>query len=328
MRVISIKQFGGPEQLTLTEVPLPTPGVRELLIRVQAAGLNRADLVQREGHYPPPAGASPLPGMEVSGEVVGLGSSMEETRWRVGDRVCALLTGGGYSEYVTASEECCLPVPENVAIEDAAALPEAVFTVWANLFRFPVSVRAGETLLIQGGASGIGSTALQLAKAKGIRAAATAGSATKCSRCIEFGAEFAVDYHADWASALREWAPAGFNAILDIIGGRYFAEHLSLLAPRGRLTNIAFTQGSQVSLDLRLLMVKRLVVTGSTLRSRPVAEKGELRNEIEREVWPLLLTGQLRPIIEARFPLEQASDAHRLMESGTHVGKILLSVSP
>lgn len=328
MRAISIKQFGGPDQLTLTELPLPTPGERELLIRVHCAGLNRADLMQREGHYPPPAGASPLPGMEVSGEVVGLGSSMEETRWRIGDRVCALLTGGGYSEYVTASEECCLPVPECIAIEDAAALPEAVFTVWANLFRFPVSVRAGETLLVQGGTSGIGSTALQLARAKGIRAAATAGSAYKCSRCLELGAEFAVDYHADWTSALRDWSPAGFDVILDMIGGPYFAEHLSLLAPRGRLTHIAFSKGFQVGLDLRPLMLKQLVVTGSTLRGRPVAEKGELRSEIEREIWPLLLSGQLRPIIGARFPLEQASEAHRLMESGTHVGKILLSVSP
>jgi NADPH2:quinone reductase len=327
MRAISIKEFGGPEQLTLIEVPLPTPGERELLIRVHAAGLNRADLVQREGHYPPPAGASPLPGMEVSGEVVGLGASLEQSHWRVGDRVCALITGGGYAEYVVAAEECCLPIPENITTEDAAALPEAVFTVWANLFRFPVSVRAGETLLIQGGTSGIGSTALQLARARGIRAAATAGSASKCARCLEFGAEFAVDYHEDWTSALREWAPAGLNAILDIVGGPYFAEHVSLLAPRGRLTNIAFPQGSQVSLDLRQLMVKRLVVTGSTMRARPVAEKGELRDEIEGEVWPLLLTGQLRPIIEARLPLEQAAEAHRLMESGTHVGKVLLSVS-
>jgi NADPH:quinone reductase len=166
MRAISIKEFGGPEQLALIEVPLPIPGERELLIRVCAAGLNRADLVQREGHYPPPPGASPLPGMEVSGEVVGLGSSLEQSHWRVGDRVCALITGGGYAEYVVASEECCLPIPENITTEDAAALPEAVFTVWANLFRFPVSVRAGETLLIQGGTSGIGSTALQLARAR------------------------------------------------------------------------------------------------------------------------------------------------------------------
>ncbi len=329
MRAITFDQPGGPEQLTITELPTPQPGPGEILIRVHAAGLNRADLLQRKGHYPPPPGASPLLGLEVSGEIAGLCPGAVDS-WQVGDRVCALLPGGGYAEYAVADAGSCLPVAPGLDLVDAAALPEAVFTVWANLFATApgqataARVQAGERLLVQGGTSGIGSVALQIATARGIHCAATAGSADKCARCLEFGAEFATDYRGAWAAAIRSWAPDGMDCILDMVAGPYFAEHLALLAPGGRLAHIATAQGSEVSLDLRTVMQKRLVITGSTLRSRSPMQKRALRDEIAREVWPLLTTGQLRPIVHASFPLEEAAAAHRAMEDGGHTGKLLL----
>ncbi len=327
MQAITIASPGGPEQLQLTELPTPQPGKGEVLIRVAGAGLNRADLLQRQGHYPPPAGASPLPGLEVSGTVESVGQG---TQWKPGDRICALLAGGGYAEYALAPAGSCLPVPADLPLADAAALPEAVFTVWANLFSeapgqsTAARVTAGERLLVQGGTSGIGSIALQLARARGIHAAATAGSAARCRQCLEFGAEYAANYNENWAEQLRTWAPDGFDSILDMIAGPYFEQHLALLRMGGRLTHIATSQGAEVTLDLRKVMQKRLVLTGSTLRSRSAAEKQALRDEIAREAWPLLATGALRPVIHARYPLADAAAAHRDMERGGHTGKILL----
>jgi NADPH2:quinone reductase len=338
MRAIDVTQPGGPEQLALKDMPTPQPGPDEVLIRVRAVGINRADLLQRQGHYPPPAGASQILGLEVSGEIESLGpvssssssASSNNHVWKVGDRVCALLAGGGYAEYAVAPAGSCLKVPDTLSLVDAAALPEAVFTVWANLFSqapgqaTAARVNAGERLLVQGGTSGIGSMALQIAHARGIRAAATAGSADKCAKCLEFGAEYAVDYHGNWAEELQAWAPEGFDGILDMVAGPYFEQHLKLLAQNGRLTHIATAQGSTVSLDLRTVMLKRLVITGSHLRSRSNDQKRALRDEIESQVWPLVADGRVRPIVHQRYPLAEAQEAHRSMEQGGHIGKLLL----
>jgi NADPH2:quinone reductase len=338
MRAITVTQPGGPEQLSLTQLETPRPGPGELLIRVQAAGINRADLLQRQGHYPPPPGASPLLGLEVSGEVVSVGPEVAESSstsenidsFRPGDRVCALLAGGGYAEYAVASTGSCLPVPEAISLVDAAALPEAIFTVWANLFSqapgqaTAAFVRAGERLLVQGGTSGIGSMALQMARARGIVCLATAGSPEKCAKCLEFGAEFAADYHQDWAAQIRAWSREGVDCILDMVAGPYFAQHLDLLAPAGRLSHIATAQGASVELDLRTVMKKRLVITGSHLRSRSAAAKRQLRDEIAREIWPLVTSGSIHPVVHQRYPLAEAAEAHRSMEQGGHIGKLLL----
>ena len=330
MRAISIASPGEPEQLVLVDLPEPTPGPGEVLIRVRAAGLNRADLLQRQGHYPPPPGASALPGMEVAGEIAAVGGG-DLDGWKVGDPVCALLPGGGYAEYAVASGGCCLPVPGCIPLADAAALPEAVFTVWANLFASApgqataARVHAGERLLIQGGASGIGSMAIQIAHARGIRVAATAGSETRSVRCRELGAELAVDYHEDWAEAVCAWAaPAGLDAVLDMVAGPYFAQHLALLGEEGRLAHIATAQGAEVQLDIRQMMRRRLVITGSTLRSRSPEQKRALRDQIAGEVWPFFAEQRLHPVVDARFPLAEAAAAHQAMERGGHFGKLLL----
>jgi NADPH2:quinone reductase len=323
MRVIDVATPGGPEALRIATMPIPKPGTGEVLIQTVAAGINRADLLQRQGHYPPPPGASPILGMEVSGHIAELGPATSP-RWRVGDGVCALLGGGGYAEYCTVPEGQCMSLPSSVSIRDAAAIPEAVITVWANLFE-PRRLFPGERLLVQGGSSGIGTTAIQMARAFGARVSTTAGSDEKCTFCLGLGAEMAVNYHTDWAAALAGWAqPHGIDAILDMIGGDYFPRHVALLATRGRLVHIATSHGSQVTTDLRSIMMKRLVVTGSTLRPRPVEEKSALARSVEQEVWPLFANGQIRPIVNSAFPLEQAADAHRLMESGRHTGKIVL----
>jgi NADPH2:quinone reductase len=323
MRVIDVATPGGPEALRIATMPIPKPGTGEVLIQTVAAGINRADLLQRQGHYPPPPGASPILGMEVSGHIAELGPATSP-RWRVGDGVCALLGGGGYAEYCTVPEGQCMSLPSSVSIRDAAAIPEAVITVWANLFE-PRRLFPGERLLVQGGSSGIGTTAIQMARAFGARVSTTAGSDEKCTFCLGLGAEMAVNYHTDWAAALAGWAqPHGIDAILDMIGGDYFPRHIALLATRGRLVHIATSHGSQVTTDLRSIMMKRLVVTGSTLRPRPVEEKSALARSVEQEVWPLFANGQIRPIVNSAFPLEQAADAHRLMESGRHTGKIVL----
>jgi NADPH:quinone reductase len=335
MRSIGMKVHGGPEVLTVETVAVPMPGADEVLIRVEAAGVNRADLHQREGNYPPPPGASPILGLEVSGEIAKLGpsSSGRATGWHVGDPVCALISGGGYAEYCVAPVGQCLPIPKGLSTIEAAALPEATLTVWANLFD-PRRLFAGDRFLVQGGSSGIGTMAIQIAGAFGARVAATAGNEEKCKFCLELGAERAVNYrnHAaeggDWASQIAEWSePHGVDAILDMIGGDYFAKHLKLLAMDGRLVHIAFAHGSTVTLDLRTVMSKRLIITGSTLRSRSVGQKSALRSEVERQLWPLFEMKRLRPVVFQVFPLDRVVEAHQLVENGQHIGKVLLEMN-
>jgi NADPH:quinone reductase len=324
MRYIEIAEPGGPEVLRIATGPVPRPAPGELLVRVEAAGINRADLLQRQGHYPPPPGASPILGMEISGRVAGFGTATTG-RWRAGDPVCALLAGGGYAEYCVAPEGQCMAVPTSTSLRDAAAIPEAAVTVWANLFE-PRRLFAGNLFLVQGGSSGIGTLAVQIAHAFGARVATTAGTDEKCKFCLSLGADVAINYRTqDWATELDRWSqPQGIDCILDMIGGDYFAKHVGLLAAGGRLVHIAFSHGSKVTVDLRALMTKRLLITGSTLRPRTVAEKSSLARSVEQELWPLFASGHLRPIVDSAFPLERAADAHRLMESGRHTGKIVL----
>lgn len=330
MRYVRVTVPGGPETLVLAEGPTPAPAAGEVLIHVAAAGVNRADLLQRRGHYPPPAGASDILGLEVSGHIAAIGAETVPAarRWKIGDAVCALLAGGGYAEYCVAPAGQCLPVPETVSVTDAAAIPEAAATVWANLFE-PRRVRAGALVLVQGGASGVGSMAIQMARAFGARVAATAGSEDKCRLILELGAQKAVNYRTqDWAAAITEWAkPHGVDVILDMVAGDYFPRHISLLAFGGQLVHIATLRGSQAAIDLRQVMSKRLIVTGSTLRSRPVAEKAALLAGLEAETWPLFANGEVRPLIGSSLPFAKVADAHRMMESGAHHGKILLEVS-
>jgi NADPH2:quinone reductase len=327
MRFVEVATPGGAEVLRISSGPVPRLRPGEVLVRAAAAGVNRADTLQRQGHYPPPPGASPILGMEVSGHVAELGPNTT-SRWQVGDAVCALLGGGGYAEYCAVPEGQCMAIPAGVSIRDAAAIPEAAITVWANLFE-PPRVFAGNFCLIQGGSSGIGTMAIQMAHAFGARVATTAGSDEKCNFCLDLGAEVAVNYRAvDWAAQLSDWAqPHGIDAILDMIGGDYFPKHIELLATGGRLVHIATSHGNLVTLDLRTIMMKRLVVTGSTLRPRSLEEKASLARAVEQKVWPLFASGQLRPIIDSTFPLERAADAHRLMESGGHTGKIVLQIA-
>jgi putative PIG3 family NAD(P)H quinone oxidoreductase len=326
MRCIDIAAPGGPELLRVATKPVPRPDNGEVLVRVQAAGVNRADLMQRQGHYPPPPGASPILGMEVSGHIAELGASTS-SGWQVGDAVCALLAGGGYAEYCAVPEGQCLPAPAGISLRQAAAVPEAAITVWANLFE-PRQLFAGNRFLVQGGSSGIGTMAIQIARAFGARVATTAGTYGKCSFCLDLGAEVAINYRTqDWAAELACWSqPHGIDAILDMVGGDYFPKHVDLLATGGRLVHIAYSHGSQVTVDLRTIMSKRLMITGSTLRGRSVAEKSSLARAVEQELWPLFASGQLQPVIDTSFPLELAADAHRLMESGRHIGKILLYI--
>lgn len=327
MRIVDITQPGGPEALHLTEAPIPKAGPGEVLIRIAAAGLNRADIVQRQGHYPPPPGASPVIGLEVSGHIAETGAGV--TEWKAGDAVCALLAGGGYAEFCVAPAGQCLPIPPNVPVQDAAALPEAVFTVWANLFE-PECLRSGETFLMQGGSSGVGSMAIQVARLFGTRVAATAGSEEKCKFCVELGCERAFNYKdGDWDETARQWTSGrGVDVILDMVGGDYFPRHLRLLAPRGRLVHIAYGQGREVTADLALIMKNRLLVTGSTLRARPVAEKTALRDSIRHRLWPHLAAGRIRAVVDRVFPLEEVAEAHRWMQSSRHMGKILLQTAP
>ena len=329
MKIVGLRGFGGREVLRVAEAETPRPGQGEVLIHVAAAGLNRADILQRKGSYPPPPGASEVLGMEVAGTIVERGPGAED-RWRVGDPVCALVPGGGYAEFCVAHGGCCLPVPEGLSLEEAASLPETTMTVWANLFD-PQRLFAGDRFLMQGGASGIGTMAIQIARAFGARVAATAGSPEKCSFLRELGCERAWNYREeDWAAAAKDWAgtppDAGVNVILDMVGGDYFPKHLEILARDGRLVHIAFSHGSEVQLDLRMVMGKRLVITGSTLRSRPVEEKRRLRDGVEEHVWPLLRSGRVRPVMDRVFPMEEAAAAHQRMERSDHIGKIVLRV--
>lgn len=325
MAVVEIAGHGGPDVLRPATRPRPRPGSGEVLIAVEAAGVNRPDVLQRQGHYPPPPGASDIPGLEVAGSVVALGEGVRG--WATGDRVCALLAGGGYAEYASAPAPQCLPLPRGLDAVQAAALPETFFTVWTNVFE-RARLRPGETLLVHGGSSGIGTAAIALAHALGARVLATAGSPEKCAACAALGAERTVDYRQeDFVAAVKEaTAGRGVDVVLDMVGGDYTPRNLECLAVEGRLAQIAFMRGPQVQIDLRTVMQKRLTVTGSTLRARSVEEKGAIARALREHVWPLIEAGRVRPVVHATFPLEQAAEAHRLMESGSHIGKIVLVV--
>jgi putative PIG3 family NAD(P)H quinone oxidoreductase len=325
MTVVEIASPGGPEALRPASRPIPEPAAGEVLIQVAAAGVNRPDVMQRQGKYPPPPGVTDIPGLEVSGTVKAVGSSVSELR--VGDQVCALVAGGGYAEYCIAPALQCLPVPANVSLVEAGAVPETYFTVWTNVFERG-RLRAGEALLVHGGASGIGTTAIQLARAFGARVLATAGGNEKCRACERLGAERAINYKTeDFVAAVRQaTAGEGVDVVLDMVGGDYTARNLKALAQEGRLVQIAFLKSPLVSLDLSAVMRRRLWITGSTLRPRTPAEKGAIAAAVEAHVWPLLAARRVRPLVAAVFPLERAADAHALMESSTHIGKIVLDV--
>ena len=324
MRYVEISSYGAPEVLREARGPAPAAGPGEVLVRVKAAGVNRPDVVQRQGFYAPPPGASSIPGLEVAGEVVSLGIGV--SRWQVGDHVCALVSGGGYAEYVNVPARQALPVPRGLSLEEAAALPETVFTVWSNVFERG-GLRAGETLLVHGGSSGIGTTAIQLARALGARVIATAGSQDKCEACVELGAERCVNYRTeDFVSVVRDFTSGrGVDVILDMVGGEYIQRNIQCAAEDGRIVQIAFLQGSTASVNLMPLMLKRLTLTGSTLRARSADFKAALAGAVEQNVWPLIESGRLRVVMARRFPLEEAAEAHRLMESSAHIGKIILT---
>ncbi len=327
MRAIEIVQPGAPDVLRATTRPVPDPAPGEVLIQVSAAGVNRPDVMQRLGMYPPPPGAPDIPGLEVAGTIVKLGK--EASRWKLGERVCALVAGGGYAQYVTAPWQQCLPVPGKLSMIEAAALPETFFTVWANVFERG-ALAAGETLLVQGGSSGIGVTAIQLARAFGHRVFVTAGSAEKCRECERLGAERAIDYkNEDFVSVVREVTDGrGVDVILDMVAGDYVPRELQCLADDGRLVIIAFLGGTKTQLNMTDILVRRLTITGSTLRPRPVAFKAKLAENLEKKVWPLIASGEVRPIIHSRFALDDAREAHALMESSAHIGKLMLEVDP
>ncbi len=325
MDVVEIAEPGGPENLRATTAAVPRPAAGEVLIRVAAAGVNRPDVLQRRGVYPPPPGASPLPGLEVAGTVVDKAADVGAPG--IGDRVCALVAGGGYAAYCTAPAAQCLPIPDGMELETAAALPETFFTVWANVFD-RARLGRGETLLVHGGTSGIGTTAIQLAKAFGARVATTAGSDRKCAACHDLGADLAVNYRTqDFVPAVLDLTDgAGADVILDMVGGDYVPRNLKALAEGGRHVSIAFLSGHKVTVDLSLVMRRRLVLTGSTLRPRPVAEKAAIADALRRQVWPMLADGRIRPVLDQRFALADAAAAHARMESSEHIGKILLTV--
>jgi putative PIG3 family NAD(P)H quinone oxidoreductase len=324
MIAIAITKPGGPDVLQPIELAVPRPASREVLIRVAAAGVNRPDLMQREGRYPPPPGATDIPGLEVSGTIASCGADV--TRWRDGDEVCALVSGGGYAEYCVAPDVQCLPVPKGVDLVDAGGIPETFFTVWMNVFDRG-HLREGESFLVHGGASGIGTTAIQMTRAFGARVFATAGTDEKCRACEQIGAERAINYRKDdFVAALLDLTGGrGIDVILDMVGAPYFSRNVDLLATEGRLLQIAVMHGAKAEINLVRLLRQRLTVTGSVLRARSIEEKGAIARALEREVWPLVEAGRIRPIVYATFALRKAADAHRLMESGSHIGKILLT---
>lgn len=320
MKAIEISQPGGPDVLRIIELPMPQPAVGQVLVKVHAAGVNRPDILQRQGGYPPPPGAPLTPGLEIAGEVMSAG-----TRYRIGDKVCALVPGGGYAEYAVVAEDNALAVPQGFSMIEAAAIPETYFTVWTNVFDRG-RLQPGETILIHGGSSGIGTTAIQLAKAFGSKVVVTAGSDAKCAECLTLGADVAINYKTqDFVEELKGRAMAP-DVILDMVGGDYVARNLRCIAMHGRIVNIAFQKGSMVEVDLLPIMLKRLMLTGSTLRPRSVAEKAEIARSLEARVWPLFAAGRCKPAIFKTFPLADAAGAHRLMESSQHVGKIVLTV--
>jgi NADPH:quinone reductase len=323
MTAIEIGTPGPPEALRPVSRPVPQPGTQEVLIRVAAAGVNRPDALQRRGMYPPPPGVTDIPGLEVAGEVVGVGTAVTEPA--LGTRVCALVAGGGYAEYVAAPAVQCLPVPVTLSVEEAAALPETFFTVYYNVF-MRARLRSGETLLVHGGSSGIGTTAILLAKAMGARVIVTAGTAEKCLACRRLGADAAINYKEEdfVARTMESTGGQGADVILDIVGGEYLARNIAAAAVNGRIAIIGTQGGAKAEIDLRGLMMKRLWVGGATLRPQTVASKGEIAARLRQEVWPLFESKSLRPVIHARFPLREAARAHALLESGAHIGKIVL----
>lgn len=326
MRAIEIIQPGGPGVLQPCERPVPQLKPGEILIRVLAAGVNRPDVFQRLGQYPVPPGASDLPGLEVAGEIVD--GDLSGSDFKKGDLVCALVQGGGYAEYCAAPLAQCLPVPNGLSPLEAAALPETYFTVWSNVFQ-RAALAEGESLLVQGGSSGIGTTAIQLATALGHRVFATAGSADKCRACEDLGAVRAIDYKTeDFAAVVKALTDGkGVDVVLDMVGGDYVAREMSCLADDGRIVIIALLGGAKANVDLGQVLRRRLTITGSTLRPRPVAFKAHIARELRERVWPLLASGRIKPVIYKTFPLEEAAAAHTLMESSAHVGKIMLNVA-
>jgi NADPH:quinone reductase len=325
MTVIEIAAPGGPEQLKPNKRPVPQPGDQEVLVRVAAAGVNRPDVMQRQGRYPPPPGASDLPGLEVAGEIAALGSNVSGLS--VGDKVTALLAGGGYAEYAIAAAPLCLPVPSGISVVEAAAIPETFFTVWTNLFDRG-RCKAGDTVLIHGGTSGIGTTAIQLAAAWGARVFATAGSDDKARACERLGAARGINYRTeDFVEVIRAaTGGAGVDVTLDMVAGSYVARNLEIAAIDGRVVMISLLGGSRAEVNLGLILTKRLTLTGSTLRSRTVAQKAQVAEAVQKNIWPLLAAGRVRPVIHATFPLAEAAAAHRLMETSNHIGKIVLTV--
>jgi putative PIG3 family NAD(P)H quinone oxidoreductase len=325
MTAIEIRSPGGPEVLVPVERPTPTIGAAEVLIRVAAAGVNRPDVLQRQGRYPPPPGTTDIPGLEVAGVVEAIGPGVHD--WRPGDPVCALVSGGGYAEYCAAPAPQCLPIPAGMDVAHAAAIPETTFTVWTNVFERGRLVR-GESILVHGGSSGIGTTAIQLARAFGARVFATAGSADKCRACESLGADRAINYReADFVAAVKEATGGrGVDVVLDMVGGDYLQRNIEVLGMDGRLVMIGRQRGEKSELDVMPILRRRLTLTGSTLRARSVAEKGALAQAVRQHVWPLFESGAVRPIVHQTFPLRDAAAAHRVMESSAHIGKLVLLV--
>lgn len=325
MQCVEISEAGGPEVLKQASRPRPQLASGEVMIKVHAAGVNRPDVIQRKGLYPPPPGASDLPGLEVSGEIVALSEGV--TGFALGDRVCALTNGGGYAQYCNVPAQQCLSIPASLSMQEAACVPETFFTVWFNLFLQGV-LKAGQTLLVHGGSSGIGTTAIQLASQLGATVYTTAGSAEKCQACIELGAKEAFNYKdTDFVTAVKEVTQGkGVDMILDMVGGEYIARNIKCLARKGRLINIAYLQGSTAEVNFMSVMMKQLTITGSTLRQQPLAIKAEIARQLEETVWPLLESGAVKPVLFKAFGMDEAPAAHQLMESSAHIGKIVLNI--
>jgi putative PIG3 family NAD(P)H quinone oxidoreductase len=326
MIAIEIGKPGGPEVLVPVERPTPIPAAGEVQIKVAAAGVNRPDVFQRLGRYPPPPGVTDIPGLEVSGIITEVATGAGS--FRVGDAVCALVAGGGYAEYCVAPAPQCLPAPRGLDLVDAAAIPETFLTVWTNVFERG-RLQAGQSILVHGGSSGIGTTAIQLSRSFGARVFATAGSADKCAACERLGAERCINYRDDdFVAVVREQTTGrGVDVVLDMVGGAYFARNVDVLATEGRLVEIATLQGAKAELNIQTIMQRRLTITGSTLRARPIADKGAIAEAVHRHVWPLIESGAVKPIVYATFPLRDASAAHRVMESSAHIGKLVLLVT-
>ncbi len=327
MSYITLKEYGPPEVLIPGRAPIPIPREGEVLIKVAAAGVNRPDVMQRTGNYAPPPGASDVLGLEVAGTVAALGDHV--TTWKIGDKVCALVSGGGYAEYCVAPAPQCLPLPKGFSMVEGAGIPETFFTVWTNVFERG-KLQPGETILIHGGSSGIGTTAIQLAKAFGAKVFITAGSEEKCAFCRKLGADAAINYRgSDFVEEVKKLTNGnGVDLILDMVGGPYIEQNIKALNFEGRLVQIAFLQASRVTVNFMPVMIRRLTITGSTLRPRTVEQKSQIAQALKREVWPLLEAGKIKPVIHSTFPLTEAAAAHRLMESSQHLGKIILTVEP